>query len=174
MKKPNWKSIAELIGILSIVASLIFLNLQMRQSEKIAMAELFSANTSAQIDLQALLSQYSDVWIRGKSDEPLSPAVAAIFENLIRVVNDYAFFSFASFQQMFGDRVASEDVNMPDFAVFLYENPGALRVWEEREERLIKYRSILNPHIEDFSHWREAIQGYLNKLDQLQSATKTQ
>ena len=39
MRKADWKSIAELIGIAAIVASLLFVGLQMRQSQEIAIAE---------------------------------------------------------------------------------------------------------------------------------------
>ena len=47
MKKTDWKSIAELIGIAAIVASLIFVGLQMRQSHEIAIAIQYSERSSA-------------------------------------------------------------------------------------------------------------------------------
>ena len=42
MKKTDWKDIAELIGIAAIVASLIFVGLQMKQDQQIAVAQLFA------------------------------------------------------------------------------------------------------------------------------------
>ena len=46
--KTDWKSIAELIGIAAIVASLVFVGLQMKQSQEIAIAAQYQerANTS--------------------------------------------------------------------------------------------------------------------------------
>ena len=173
MKKPSWKSIAELIGILSIVVSLIYLNLQMRQSEKIAMAEHYSANNSATIELQAFLSQNADVWVRGKTDEPLSPAESAIFENLVREVGDSAVYRFLTMREMYGDDVAFKGPAVSGFASFLFDNPGARRVWEEREKRIIKNRTILNPDADDLSWWKDTIQGHLEKLDQIQSANES-
>ena len=38
MKKSDWKDLAELIGLASIVASLLFVGLQMKQSQRIAIA----------------------------------------------------------------------------------------------------------------------------------------
>jgi hypothetical protein len=43
LKKSNWKDIAELIGLGAIVASLVFVGLQMRQEQIIARAELGSS-----------------------------------------------------------------------------------------------------------------------------------
>lgn len=40
MKSMNWKDIAELVGIAAIVASLVFVGLQMRQDQVIARSEL--------------------------------------------------------------------------------------------------------------------------------------
>ena len=44
MKITNWKVVAELIGIAAIVASLIFVGLEMRQQQVLARAELSSAS----------------------------------------------------------------------------------------------------------------------------------
>ena len=41
MKQTNWKDIAELVGITAIVASLIFVGLQMKQSQEIALASQY-------------------------------------------------------------------------------------------------------------------------------------
>lgn len=50
MKMTNWKDIAELVGITAIVASLIFVGLQLRQEQVIARTEL--ASVSAEIKNQ--------------------------------------------------------------------------------------------------------------------------
>ena len=50
MKNANWKDVAELIGIAAIVASLIFVGLQMRQSQEIAMAEQYQARAVIAIE----------------------------------------------------------------------------------------------------------------------------
>lgn len=50
MKSKNWKDIAELIGIAAIVASLIFVGVQLRQEQLIARTEL--ASVSAEIKLR--------------------------------------------------------------------------------------------------------------------------
>lgn len=47
MQKFDWKDIAELTGIATIVASLIFVGLQMKQSQDIAIAEQYQARAIA-------------------------------------------------------------------------------------------------------------------------------
>jgi hypothetical protein len=53
MKPKDWKGIAELIGIAAIVASLLFVGLQMKQSHEIALAAQYQARAEAVMNLQA-------------------------------------------------------------------------------------------------------------------------
>ena len=47
MKTGDWKNIAELLGIAAIVASLIFVGLQLKQSQEIAIASQYQARADA-------------------------------------------------------------------------------------------------------------------------------
>jgi hypothetical protein len=49
MKKTDWKATAELIGIAAIVASLIFVGLELRQSHRIAIASQYQARIDANV-----------------------------------------------------------------------------------------------------------------------------
>ena len=49
MKLGNWRDIAELIGIAAIVASLIFVGLELRQSQEIALSEAYQERASIEI-----------------------------------------------------------------------------------------------------------------------------
>ena len=51
MKSTNWKDKAELIGIAAIVASLIFVGLQMKQSQEIALAAQYQARAETVMSL---------------------------------------------------------------------------------------------------------------------------
>ena len=51
MKFSDWKDTAELIGIVAIVASLVFVGLQLRQSHKIALATQYQARAEATLSL---------------------------------------------------------------------------------------------------------------------------
>ena len=53
MKTTDWKDIAELVGIAAIVGSLIFVGLQMKQSQDIAIAAQYQARTEATLNVYA-------------------------------------------------------------------------------------------------------------------------
>ena len=57
MKKTDWKGTAELIGIAAIVASLVFVGLQMRQEQELARADLGSRGVETLIDLRLRASE---------------------------------------------------------------------------------------------------------------------
>jgi hypothetical protein len=50
MKSASWKDIAELVGIAAIVASLIFVGLQMKQSQDIAIAQQYQDRSAAALE----------------------------------------------------------------------------------------------------------------------------
>jgi hypothetical protein len=49
MIKSNWKDIAELVGIAAIVASLLFVGLELRQSQEIALSEAYQQRAAIEI-----------------------------------------------------------------------------------------------------------------------------
>ena len=50
LSNSNWKDIAELIGIAAIVASLLFVGLQMKQSQEIALSAAYQARTEVLVE----------------------------------------------------------------------------------------------------------------------------
>ena len=51
MKNTDWKSFIELIGIAAIVASLIFVGLELRQTRELAMAATYQARTDSEMSM---------------------------------------------------------------------------------------------------------------------------
>jgi hypothetical protein len=52
VKNTSWKDIAELIGIAAIVASLVFVGLQMKQSQDIALSAAYQARADTSIAIR--------------------------------------------------------------------------------------------------------------------------
>lgn len=50
MNASNWKVLAELVGIIAIVASLIFVGLQLKQGHEVALAAQYQARAEAYMD----------------------------------------------------------------------------------------------------------------------------
>ena len=76
MKKPKWRDIAEVVGIVTIVASLVFLGIETRQTQALSRAQL-SAETYSYIQSisQSLLDpMFSSVYVKMHQESPnLSP-----------------------------------------------------------------------------------------------------
>ena len=66
MKKTDWKDIAELVGIAAIVASLVFVGLQMQQDRVHARAELGADSFSnlASLSLQMTSDEFAPVFAK--------------------------------------------------------------------------------------------------------------
>ena len=162
MKSVSWKDVAELIAISAILASLIFVGLQLNQAEVIARSEMRSALLDNWIEVNNAVIAHPDIWVRGNAGEELEPAEAAVFSLQVVNVNDY-FFSTVQYARLMG--LDWEDSDLSQYASYLYENPGAKRVWRDREESLKKYRAIGDPGEQFTSDWIDAIESKLELFD---------
>ena len=82
MKNVDWKSIAELIGIAAIVASLIFVGLQMRLEADIAEVQAYTESAALTTSQTEILAEYRDLWIKGLDGEELDTVEQSIFASL--------------------------------------------------------------------------------------------
>ena len=88
MKKHDWKSFAELVGIAAVVASLVFVGLQLEQSQEIAIAEQYQNRSDSTLEFWTAMTQ-SDATIAYwatrmtryvESDAPEAALVSAVEE----------------------------------------------------------------------------------------------
>jgi hypothetical protein len=160
---PDWRKIIELVGVLALVMSLIFVGLQMKQTNDVAFMELDSAMVGIRVDIAELIATNSEVWARGTAGEELTASEYAVFNETISAMNTRLVVMEAHASQLGRDDIA--DLIRRDWAAFLHQNPGARRAWLSREDNLIKYRRLAAPHAADFAGWRDSIQSELAILD---------
>ena len=79
MNSSNWKDVAELVGIAALVASLVFVGLQVRQDQDIAVAQIYADHDDTVIEWARLISENKDIWVRGLKGEALNDADRAVF-----------------------------------------------------------------------------------------------
>jgi hypothetical protein len=84
MNVKNWKDLAELIGIAAIVASLLFVGMQMRLDREIAEAQAYMDSSNGLIELSQLTSENQDIWINGLDGADLTLAERSKFEQIVR------------------------------------------------------------------------------------------
>jgi hypothetical protein len=165
MKEPGWKVMAEIVGVSAVVLSLIFVGLELRQGRRIARVEVFSSLVGTNVNINEALNQHADIWLRGAAGEHLSNEDGLIFGNLVVNVNDRMLIEYYTLQYLDDQQAADRVVH--DFAARLHQNPGARRVWLDREESLNRYRQALEPDSDLVGFWQEQVAGELDELDEL-------
>jgi hypothetical protein len=140
MTKLDWKSIAEIVGVTAIVASLIFVGLQVRQEDDIARLELIDRSTDQQRDLHVWMTENADVWIRGCAGSELGEADQFIFQSIVRhyasqTYNRWVRYTITSQTgsngQFLIDAEAANIHRYPGFRAAFY----AMRVWSAEGRR---------------------------------------
>jgi hypothetical protein len=127
-KLNDWMQV---LGMFAIVASLIFVGLQMKQSRDIALGEGAVANAANRIEVNNALSAHAEVWIRGRAGGELDEAEQVIFRNLVQNENNQRFFNWHRVRILgYDDAAGAIVMNM---ARFLVDNPGARQVWIDYE-----------------------------------------
>ncbi len=166
MNKTNWKDIAELIGITAIVASLVFVGIQMKQSQDIAIADGFISVMFASIEINNQLNEHADIWIKGSAGEELTENESFIFNNLVFNLHEKAFFTNAQ-----ANTVGRSDPNMPTyvFASLLHRNPAAREAWNAWSNSSRPYFPFPNEPNEplESEYFDDQVREILDKYDEL-------
>jgi hypothetical protein len=118
---------------------------------------------ASNVEISSGINQYAEIWVRGTSGEKLDPVEETIFANLVVNLNDKALVDVRRARRLREADLA--ETILHDFVAFLYQNPGARRVWAAREENLMEHRRMLIPDGEHFSWWSAAIQDGLARLE---------
>ena len=83
MKPPYWKDVAELIGITAIVTSLIFVGMQLRQEEQIALSQISQADEASSTQIDLAIVENAEIWLQSNSGDPLNEAEQLIMNRLV-------------------------------------------------------------------------------------------
>jgi hypothetical protein len=160
MNFDRTKEIVELVAVFSIVASLIFVGVQIRQEREIAATVSVAAAAEGRKYMAELISENSEVWVNGMAGNPLSEYDMAIFRSLAEAqrVDLYATWYRASrLNHVPAHRFPIE------YAMVLHGNPGLLKYWRERTQQL---RAVRQRAGVGESAWESAVDEQLRLLGQ--------
>jgi len=163
MKNSNWKDTAELIGIAALVASLVFVGIQIQQSQTIALAETNTAGTGNWSQRLDSINAHADVWYRGASGQKLQGADEIVFSNLVATYSTEVFMNWTRLVQLGEEEIA--ELLRQDFVAFLHQNPGAKQKWIAQQDTLVGYRRRLGSNLNFDASWRSPIVADLEVLD---------
>lgn len=130
-----------LLGNIAILASIIFLAMEIQQSNRIALSEQERSRTGHIIALKNQMIQNAEVWDKCSPGEELTSKEGIICDNIIMAQWGVIYAETTSYER-FGDE---RRVGIHDFARFLYSNPGARERWASLMEQEQHYRRILIP-----------------------------
>ena len=139
MNNSDWKSVAELVGIAAIVASLIFVGVQLRQDRQFAHAEALADMLENGLQSRADINQFAHVLAKGNSGAELDQAETIIIRNIVRSERDRVFLQ--KFREQAIGRKATSTPELK-FAAFLHQNPAARDAWEQHAAEM---ESIIDP-----------------------------
>ena len=168
MKNRNWKDIAELAGIAAIVGSLLFVGMQLRQDQRIAVAEGLGEQMATRVDARLGLNEYAEVIIKGNNGEHISEAEQFILRNLVEMEEERVLLG------SFRAKAVGRSVNTTElrFAVFLFQNPALRAAWNqhyvdtgELVDPLRSSRSFARSQQTGSIAFRNRIKAHLDKLD---------
>ena len=165
MKTGNWKDSAELVGIAAIVASLIFVGIQLRQEQRIAQVELNQNSTAINSDIQIAISNIADTWAKSNAGDVLTDSETLAIERIIMA--HYRMTVTDTFERRRLGGVGNTSAVF--FAVWLFQNPGARKIWQlQMEEDLNQYGQIASS-VPIFGVYEEVL-AYLDELESLNSS----
>lgn len=170
LKGANWKDTVELVGIGAIVASLIFVGLQMRQEQEIARAQALGDYVAGRIDYLLGMTEYSDILVKANSGAQLDAVEEHTLKNLVQLTEDHAFLEVLRLSQLGGDLKTAELT----FVSFLYRNPAARTTWLQIADDMERYvdplrtaESLARTRASGSSAFRSRVKAHLAKLDTL-------
>lgn len=132
MTRTNWKEIAELVGVTAIVASLVFVGIELRQARQIAIADIYQQRTAMIIELHgARLS--SEPLAESRSKMAAGAELAEWERNLVNTEH-YLFFTYwenVHFQYEHGLMLQEQwDASRRAMKGYLRSNPDARDFWD--------------------------------------------
>ena len=140
MNNLNFREFAELIGVASIVASLIFVGLELRQTQQVAQLDAEATRAAWYFDNRDSINAHPEIWLKGNSGDQLSETEQVIYSNLIRNLHTNNNFTWRRDQAL---GVTGADFAAEDLAWFLHKYPAARMEWESQMQEFAERRKAL-------------------------------
>jgi hypothetical protein len=135
----HWKDIAEILGIAAIVASLIFVGLQIQQDREIAELESYIDSASQITELNQLIAENKEIWVKGLDGEDLGKEEEAVFQSIYRTLWVRKIAQWNRSRRL--TNTGNVDSIVQGFAHNVYLYPGLRRVYDEGTKNLESVRA---------------------------------
>jgi hypothetical protein len=161
-KINDWMQIA---GLFAVVASLIFVALQLQQDRSLAIVESTSSRADTISELTNMVADNRELWVSALDGDELSKADQAAFHAMVESVESYFFALSIRAQGNASDLISqTPDNTAATYAFALYSHEGLRRAWEHQMEFWVARDAALNM-IDAGAAFRERVQARLDQLD---------
>ena len=153
----------QIIGIFAVVASLVFVGMQLQQEDRAASLQVNEADVVSSTQIDLAIAERAELWVRSNHGEPLSEVERLIMNRLVLALYRRAILEYFMRRSMGNTRPQT----IVDFAVELYENPGARKIWEAQAEAEASYFQLLRPDGVGRQRFHQQIFAELEILDRI-------
>ncbi len=153
----------QLIGMAGIIASLIFVGIQLIQSQNIANADRFHEAISSNVAINDSIIENAPIFTKANNGEELNET-----EILILTQTLDSFWGLAFFGQQASELVGGVSVEGPSvgLAMFLFENPGVRKEWTEIQEKRQQGWDVLFRPNSPLHQFNQRVNEHLATLDE--------
>lgn len=155
----NWKAIAELIALISVVASLLFVGYELRLSREVALTDSYYASEETEANLRTMINDNAIIWRKGCLGEELDESEEVVFRQLARQLNTHYFMSW---RRVLDGIVSSVDSNRWPRVVALnmVHYPGFRDAWRTMESAAPSTRVLQ----QDTNQWVIQVEQYFEEF----------
>lgn len=157
-KLNDWMQI---IGIFSVVASLLFVGMQLKQEEQIALSQIHQADEASSTQIDLAVAENAEIWLKSNNGDSLNEAERLIMSRLVAAMYRRARLE-TNMRRTLGQ---FSDASIVDFAIELHENPGAREFWEAQAAAEAAYFRELRPDDPYRESYHQDVLAELEKLD---------
>ncbi len=134
MKTEQVQDWLQIVGLIGVIASLIFVGQQLKQDRNIAIGEAWLQYTDTQVSLAQLINEHVDIWVTGLAGAELAPLDRAKFNQIAYAVESKYAGRYS--RSELGVRTGPAQGVAREFAHDLYANKGLRRAVFTRWDRL--------------------------------------
>jgi hypothetical protein len=123
-------NLGEFFGSVAVIATLVYLAVQIRTARSEADANSFNSTNSNSIGVQTAFLQQGDIWAKGNAGEKLTRDEEFAFDTLTSLRADHAFFGYRRSEALKNERERIHAINL---AAFFIQYPLAYERWLKGE-----------------------------------------
>ena len=132
----NWEalgSIAELVGSVAVLATLIYLAVQIKKTQEIAQAQSYDASRLVELEQSKVLIAHADLIERSNAGEELTGVETRVLNTMLYAMARNSMTEYFSSLRI---RKANLEFIPSQFGYFIANNPGVYKWWKQYLERI--------------------------------------